>query len=225
MDGVLIDSMGYHIQAWKYAFQSENVAIDENELSTMMYLTEGMSGKVQANDLLRKYADQEPDLQFAHKIESIKSSRYVSLAGEIKAFNGVFNLLAALECMGVPLAVVTGSNSAEASSTLQRLFPPKTFSVVITGGDVERGKPDPMSYLMALDRLGMDDARGCLVIENAPFGVRSAVGAGLRVFGILANSPLKESHLTSEGASLVVRHHDDLLAPLESLHSAASCGV
>ena len=49
----------------------------------------------------------------------------------------------------------------------------------IGGDDVPIGKPDPAPYLAGADRLGIAPER-CLVIEDAPAGVSSAVAAGMR---------------------------------------------
>ncbi|MFG1929658.1 HAD-IA family hydrolase [Mycobacterium sp. NPDC048908] len=52
--------------------------------------------------------------------------------------------------------------------------------VLVTGEDVERGKPCPDSYLLAARRLGLSPAR-CAVFEDAPAGIASARAAGVEV--------------------------------------------
>ncbi len=63
--------------------------------------------------------------------------------------------------------------------------------VVVTKSDVERGKPNPDSFLLAAERLGVDPAR-CLVCEDAPAGVAGARAAGMAVLGILTNHTAEE---------------------------------
>jgi sugar-phosphatase len=53
---------------------------------------------------------------------------------------------------------------------------------------VERGKPDPLPYLMGAERLGVA-AKECLVFEDAPSGVKAGVAAGARVLGVLGTTP------------------------------------
>jgi sugar-phosphatase len=55
--------------------------------------------------------------------------------------------------------------------------------VLITADDVTQGKPHPEPYLKGAEGLGLDP-RECLVIEDAPAGIRSALAAGTKVVGI-----------------------------------------
>jgi sugar-phosphatase len=49
--------------------------------------------------------------------------------------------------------------------------------VIVTADQVPVGKPDPAPYLLAARRLGVDPA-DCLVVEDAPAGLTSALAAG-----------------------------------------------
>jgi len=55
--------------------------------------------------------------------------------------------------------------------------------VLVTSDDVTNGKPHPEPYLKGAERLGYKPA-DCLVIEDAPAGVRSARAGGFKVVGI-----------------------------------------
>ncbi|KAG8839264.1 hypothetical protein FRB91_007115, partial [Serendipita sp. 411] len=50
----------------------------------------------------------------------------------------------------------------------------------VTAGDVTRGKPDPEPYLIGAKLCGVDPSR-CLVVEDAPNGIRSGKAAGAKV--------------------------------------------
>ena len=52
--------------------------------------------------------------------------------------------------------------------------------LLVCAGDVVRGKPDPEPYLLAASRLGLAPA-DCLVFEDAPAGIASALQAGCQV--------------------------------------------
>jgi beta-phosphoglucomutase-like phosphatase (HAD superfamily) len=56
-----------------------------------------------------------------------------------------------------------------------------------------------------------------MVVENAPLGVESATRAGMRVTGILLNSPLQEKDLLDRGAHMVHRSVTTLWVQLESV--------
>ena len=53
-----------------------------------------------------------------------------------------------------------------------------------TGDEVRRGKPDPSIFLLAAERLGVDDPSSCLVVEDTPLGCQAAKAAGMRVLAV-----------------------------------------
>lgn len=67
---------------------------------------------------------------------------------------------------------------------------------MITAFDVTHGKPDPEPYLKAWERSGLPKEQ-CVVIENAPLGIRSGKAAGLTVYavntGILTRDDLAQA--------------------------------
>ncbi|MFL5913200.1 MAG: HAD-IA family hydrolase [Gaiellaceae bacterium] len=67
--------------------------------------------------------------------------------------------------------------------------------VLVSVEDVARGKPDPEPYLVGAGRSDADPA-DCLVIEDAPAGVRSGLAAGCAVVAVAtthAASDLREA--------------------------------
>ena len=94
---------------------------------------------------------------------------------------GAGPLLAALDAVGVPCALVTASSRAimDAVLTVTGL----SFDVTVCGDDVRRGKPDPEPYLLAAARLGVP-AAGCVVLEDSPTGIAAARAAGCPVIAV-----------------------------------------
>ncbi|MFL6500740.1 MAG: HAD family hydrolase [Candidatus Udaeobacter sp.] len=85
--------------------------------------------------------------------------------------------------MNLPLAVATSSVSASARPLLDRTGIRSCFSVVITGDEVERGKPAPDIYLRAADELGISP-EACLVVEDSLAGIAAGKAADMRVAAI-----------------------------------------
>jgi sugar-phosphatase len=65
--------------------------------------------------------------------------------------------------------------------------------VIVDAAAVEEGKPSPVPYLQAATRLGALPA-DCLVIEDAPSGVRSGIRAGMTVWGVNAAAAVEGVH-------------------------------
>jgi HAD superfamily hydrolase (TIGR01509 family) len=119
---------------------------------------------------------------------------------------GVAALIDHLRSQGVRLAVASSSRRSWITATLTSLGLSEAFDAVVSGDDVERGKPDPAIYLLAAQRVGVP-SRCCLAIEDSPNGVQSARAAGMAVLGV--RTPYT-AHLQLEGALKTVDSLADL---------------
>jgi HAD superfamily hydrolase (TIGR01509 family) len=104
-------------------------------------------------------------------------------ARRIGLFPSTKPVLEDLRQMNLRLAVATSSVSASARPFLDRHALTPFFAVIVTGEDVERGKPHPDIYLRAAEKLGIL-ADACLVIEDALSGIAAAKAANMRVAAI-----------------------------------------
>jgi HAD superfamily hydrolase (TIGR01509 family) len=94
---------------------------------------------------------------------------------------GAARLLAALDAVGVPCALVTASSRAIMDAVLK--VTGLSFGVTVCGEDVQRPKPDPEPYLLAAGRLGVPPA-GCAVLEDSPTGIAAGRAAGCAVIAV-----------------------------------------
>ena len=104
-------------------------------------------------------------------------------ADRVGLFVGVKEVLEGLWQMKLHLAVATSSVSASARPFLDRHQLTGFFEVIVTGEEVERGKPAPDIYLRAADKLETH-ADACLVVEDALPGVTAAKAANMLVAAI-----------------------------------------
>jgi HAD superfamily hydrolase (TIGR01509 family) len=98
-------------------------------------------------------------------------------------FPHVKEMLEELRQMKLHLAVATSSVGASARPFLNRHHLTGFFEVIVTGEEVERGKPAPDIYLRAADKLETH-ADACLVVEDALPGVAAAKAANMLVAAI-----------------------------------------
>jgi len=119
---------------------------------------------------------------------------------------GVAALMARLRALGKRLAVASSSRRAWVEATIQSLGLAGGFDVVVTGDDVERGKPDPAIYVLTAQRLGIVPDR-CVAIEDSPNGVQSARLAGMTVLGVRTEYT---AHLHLDGVARMVESLADL---------------
>jgi HAD superfamily hydrolase (TIGR01509 family) len=104
-------------------------------------------------------------------------------ANRIGLFPNVKKVLEELRQAKLHLAVATSTVSASARPFLERHQLTKLFDVIVTGEEVEHGKPAPDIYLCAARHLGIP-ADECFVVEDALPGVAAAKAAGMCVAAI-----------------------------------------
>lgn len=197
MDGVLVDSMTYHAQAWIEVSKEVGVNVTPADI----YEVEGANHRLGIEWLFKRAGSNlEPD-----QYESIlqrKIEIFESIA-DVRPFDGMADCLSVLK-NNFRLAVVTGSERATVESFMDQFFP-GIFDVVVSGEDVYYGKPYPEPYLKAVEMLGVTKDE-CIVVENAPMGVESAKRAGLYCVGV----PTYVSPDKLSGADLILKDHTSL---------------
>jgi beta-phosphoglucomutase len=86
----------------------------------------------------------------------------------------------------VPVAIVSGAARAEIEPVLAAAGLASVIQVVVSADDIREGKPDPESYLRALELLDDDIRAGeVLVLEDTEAGIASAKAAGMRCIAVL----------------------------------------
>ena len=129
---------------------------------------------------------------------------------EIEDLEGVLPLPGAMQLLtSLPperWAIVTSCTRplAEVRIAAAGLPQPK---FLVSSTDVSNGKPHPEPYMLGAKRLGFD-AKHCIVVEDAPAGIRAGKGAGARVvaFGTITG----ERQLRDAGADWILRNCADI---------------
>ena len=176
MDGVITNTMPDHHRAWAMTLKNYGVHLTHHDV----YSREGQPGDEALKEILQRnnilYAQKDIQRILKEKEEYFK--KYVKQRFVV----GSRSFLKKLSKEGFQLALVTGTSRHE----LHKILPDpiyNLFSVIVTGCDVQTGKPHPEPFLKALKNLNIR-AREAIVIENAPYGIQSARAAGLRVLAL-----------------------------------------
>jgi sugar-phosphatase len=125
---------------------------------------------------------------------------------EIADLDGVIPLPGALELLrALPLerwAIVTSCTRDLAHVRIRTAGLPKPAQLV-TASDVNRGKPDPEPYQKGAQLMGIA-ANDCIVLEDAPAGIRAGKAAGARVLALRTTS--SDAELREAGADWIVEN-------------------
>ena len=191
MDGVLVDAMPFHAEAMRRAIKEKtNHEIDKKNI----YLLEGMPGSDLVKEVFkRENIDDKLELndEIAKQIGSRKEEIFKQIE-EAKGIDGARELLEELtkECgKSCIKAVVSGAAREEVRAILDKNIGGKFFDFIITGDDLEKGKPNPAPFEIALSKMNLSPSQ-VIVVENSPLGVEAANRAGLKSIITLNNSPL-----------------------------------
>jgi len=198
MDGVLVDSTPAVARVWSRWALKHNLDPDH-----VVRFAHGRTSLTSIRELL-PHADPAVHLEENRWMER----------GEIEEIEDVVALPGAQQLLAlVPasqIAVVTSSTRplAEVRLRTTNLWP--HVHHLVTASDIQRGKPDPEPYLKGAEALHLDPQL-CIVIEDAPFGVRSGKAAGCRVLGL--RTTVDDATLLAAGADWIVNDCASLHVP------------
>lgn len=123
------------------------------------------------------------------------------IRGRLTPLPGAVSFIAACRARGLRLAVATSADQVKLEGNLKEIGVPRsTFDACVSGSEVARKKPEPDIFLAAAERLGLAPAE-CLVVEDAPNGVRAAKAAGMRCLGL--TTTFSAAQLRASGADWI----------------------
>lgn len=164
MDGTLVHSTGEVEAVWRLWCRRHR--LDPEPVLAMCH-------GVRSREVIRTLA---PQLDLAQEV-ALLDDLEIHHTGQAEALAGARPLLASLPVER--WALVTSASQRVARHRLRSAGLPLP-ALLVGAEDVEHGKPDPEPYLLAAERLGLV-AADCLVFEDAPAGISSALRAGCRV--------------------------------------------
>ena len=194
LDGVIVDSHAAHKKAWRQVLGSLRREVSEAELE---FVVEGQK----RDEILRHFLG-DLDAEEVQRLGKVKDEFYRRAAHEVKLIPGVAEFISAAQAAGLGLAVATSAGRKRAEETLRDFGLIGNLGAVITGDEVQAGKPDPAVFERAAEGLGLA-AEYLLVCEDAVAGVQAAKSAGMRCLGIAAGG--RRVLLREVGADWVVQ--------------------
>ena len=210
MDGVLFDSMPRHAIAWEEVMKQHGLSFTAYDC----YINEGRTAESVIREAFQKALGRDATQEEVKTIYAEKSAYYHQLLQTTTpTIPGIEDVLQFVRHQGHQIWVVTGSGMRTLLDSLNTVFP-SIFQQdqMITAFDVTHGKPHPEPYLKAWERSGLAKEQ-CVVIENAPLGIRSGKAAGLTVYAVNTGILTKEDLAQ---ADKVFDNTTDLLAFLQA---------
>lgn len=198
MDGVIVDSMPYHFISWFETLKKYKVTVSPFDI----YEKEGEKCEV----CVRRFFKRDKikcDDKIVNEVLRLRDKLYKKYF-KVHLFSDVEPVINRLKEQGFLLAIVTGSNKEKVKSMLPKKILSE-FDVVISADMIKRGKPYPDSYLTAAKKLNIKPTE-CIVVENAPYGVKAAKAA--KMFCVAVTTSLPAQYLAK--ADIVCKKVSDV---------------
>ncbi len=178
MDGVIIDSEPLHFEVDIQVMNYYGSAITHEQLEQYVGMTNPeMWAAIKDEHQLTQSVSEIIEYQLSNKIEMLTSR-------EMEPIDGIRELLAELKARNIPAAIASSSPPVFISAVLRKFDLLDQFKCVVSGEEVEKGKPAPDVYLKAAELLGVDPEH-CMVLEDARHGVAAAKAAGMKCIGFV----------------------------------------
>jgi sugar-phosphatase len=176
LDGVLLDST--RVVAAQYTRWALENGLDP---AVVMKAAHG----VRTMEVIQRVAphlDAEAEMRKIEQREAA-ADKVVRMPGAVELVNSI---PAGRWC------VVTSGTRFLAVTRMRRFGVPIP-EILVTADDVKNGKPDPEPYLRGAELLRVDPKQ-CVVVEDAPAGIRAAHAAGMKVISLPSTFPEQELH-------------------------------
>lgn len=182
LDDLMVNSIALHIKAWDILFSEYHVKISDLPPDLSSHFM-GM----RISDVLKEminYFNLEVDYQTLYQK---RQEIFLQLVAEkLEILPGLIESLHLFKDNQIKIALASSGTTKYINLVLKKFRLSKYFNVIISGDDVKNGKPDPETYLIACQKLGLKPEE-CLVLEDATNGIEAAKKAGCKCIAI--NNP------------------------------------
>jgi HAD superfamily hydrolase (TIGR01509 family) len=183
MDGLMLDTEPIYKAAWQRAAAELGFDLDDEWFSRLT----GRPNRDCEREVLLRFGPEFPMPRFPLK-------------------PGLLAFLSFVEQHALSSAVATSSDSSFTEFSLRSAGLDGHFDAVVTGDQIERGKPAPDIYLEAAARLGLEPPE-CVALEDSDAGVLAASAAGMVTVCIPDLKPPSEA--AARAASCVLGSLDE----------------
>ncbi len=206
MDDLMINSYPVHILAAEEALKKYGHSLAEMPEN----IRRGFLGKrvIDSVKAAREY------FKLPVSTEELYSEREKIFLGlirnKIEPMPGLFRIIEMLEKEKLDMAIGSSGTRDYIGLVLEQLNLNDKFKIIVSGEDVEKGKPDPAVFLLSAERLRRMPEE-CLVLEDATNGIEAAKKAGMGVIGVRNPYTLKQD---LSKADLIVESLDKITADM-----------
>lgn len=210
-NGVIINDEPLQMRAYREILKNDGIALTEEEYYSCL----GMDDRTFIEEAFKR-AGKKAEKNKILEITTTKTNRWREMiANEVPVFEGVVDFIKKME-KEFALGIVSMARREEIEYVLQQTGLDDCFSVIISAEDIGKCKPHPECYLRGFNAIDEYRIRNshlpmvhgeCLVIEDAPQGIRAAKEARLKALGVV--NTVSAGELREAGADAIAKSLDD----------------
>src|SRR5450432_95259 len=173
LNGTLINDMEFHIRAWTEILNEDlKAGLDYAGVKSQMY---GKNSEL----LIRVFGKERFTAAEMDFWSAEKEKRYQNTyLPHLQLIDGLEDFLKKARKKNIPMAIGSAAITFNIDFVLDNLDIRKYFTVIVSADDVEISKPHPETFLKAAALLNTRPG-DCIVFEDAPKGVETALHAGM----------------------------------------------
>jgi beta-phosphoglucomutase len=204
-DGVLVDSEPVHLAAFNDVLAPQGITISEREYNDR-YLSLDDAGVFRSALARAGRTLREDEVR---RLVAAKAPSFMArFESAFRPFPGAAELVTRRATRGL-VGIVSGALEAEIEFALRKMGVRPSVAFVVSAEKVPLSKPDPASYLLAIEELrARGHTGGAVAVEDSVGGVTAAKGAGLRCLGVTISYSRED--LLRAGADAAVESLADL---------------
>lgn len=177
MDGVLFDTEFFYYHRRKRFLKGKGISIEHLPMNFFI----GGNMKLLWPAVLKEEFDQWDIEELQLEYGDYKKS--YPLPYKDLLFSDTVQTIKSLNYCGYKLALASNSTKGDIDKALDESLLKDYFSVILSGQDFQRSKPDPSVYEEAVRQLGIDKSE-ILVVEDSEKGIEAGIRANLDVWAV-----------------------------------------
>lgn len=178
MDGVIVDTEPTYREINAKLYKELNVNITLEEQFSFV----GSGSRITWTKIKNK-GNLTQSVEELMEMSRIRKYKYLSkIDSKVIPIKGIENLLSTLRANGFIIAMASSSPRKNIEVILNKVKLINYFEYIVSGEDVEKGKPNPDIFLKAAEKFKAK-ACDCTVVEDSNNGIIGAKAAGMKCVG------------------------------------------
>lgn len=166
LDGTLVDTMPFHINAWLETLKTFNKSVDR----TWLYEHGGVPSYKIARILIEQL---ELPIKDEHELAKIKTDNYLKNIHLAAIYPPMKEILRFAKDHNILMAIGTGTLRSNVEYIVEHTELKNYISAIVSADEVVNHKPHPDTFLEAASRIGLS-AKDCVVFEDTILGMEAA---------------------------------------------------